>query len=275
MSLSFVAPLKSEDVNVIERSQFWQTQRLDVIQTSIGPVLVKAQRQQRHPIRYAMLSGLAYLFNLPMIKAAPAPGGAVAQNTEVLRLRALREAGVQVPAVLHSAAQWFAIEYVDAPNLLESLQSDVAMPERLRIWLQGAKAIGHVHSRGQALSQAFARNCLWYHGQTWFIDFEDDPASVMPLEHAQARDWLAYLHSTVWALRQSHASWSDMLSKYEHFTQIMSRPVFDIVIKTSSRITWLRHLPQSRKPWGRDVVMLQALGEFFYQIQQSKKIEGS
>jgi len=271
MSLPIVAPLSPEDVDVIARSQFWLKQRLDVIHTSIGPVLVKAQRQQRHPIRYALLSALAFLLKLPMIKAAPAPGGADAQNIEVLRLRALRNAGVQVPAVLHTAPEWFAIEYVDAPNLLSSLQREAPMPERLAIWLQGAKAIGHVHWRGQCLSQAFARNCLWYHGQTWFIDFEDDPASVMPLEHAQARDWLAYLHSTVWVLRGAGANWADLLSKYEHFTQIFSRPVAEIVHKTSWRMTWLRYLPQSRKPWGRDVVQLQSLGEFFYLAEKLRR----
>jgi tRNA A-37 threonylcarbamoyl transferase component Bud32 len=271
MSLPHVAPLKPEDVNVIERSQFWHTQRLDVIQTSIGPVLVKAQRQQRHPISYALLSALAFVLKLPMIKAAPAPGGVDAQHIEVRRLRALREAGVQVPTVLHSAPEWFAMEYVDAPNLLESLQRDIPMPERLAIWLQGAKAIGHVHARGQALSQAFARNCLWYRGQTWFIDFEDDPASVMPLEHAQARDWFAYLHSTVWVLRQHGANWADLLSKHEQMISIFTRPVAEIVHQTSARMTWLRYLPQSRKPWGRDVVMLQALGEFLYLAKKLRR----
>lgn len=271
MTLPLVAPLMPEDVNVIERSQFWLTQRLDVIHTSVGPVLVKAQRQQRHPIRYALLSVLALLLKLPMIKAAPAPGGADAQNIEVLRLRALREAGVQVPAVLHTAPKWFAIEYVDAPNLLASIQREAPMPERLAIWLQGAKAIGHVHARGQALSQAFARNCLWYHGQTWFIDFEDDPVSVMPLAHAQARDWLAYLHSTVWVLREQGAHWADLLSKYEQCKQIFRRPVAEIVQTTSRRMTWLRYLPQSRKSWGRDVVQLQALGEFFYLAEKFRR----
>jgi tRNA A-37 threonylcarbamoyl transferase component Bud32 len=271
MSLPQVAPLLHSDVTLIERSQFWQTQRLDVLQISTGPVLVKAQRQQRHPIRYALLSALAYIFKLPMLKAAPAPGGVAAQSIEVQRLTALRQAGVQVPAVLHTAPQWFAIEYVDAPNLLESLQRDIPMQERLSIWLQGAKAIGHVHARGQCLSQAFARNCLWYHGQTWFIDFEDDPASVMPLAHAQARDWLAYLHSTVWTLRQCQVSWTDMLQKYEQITHIPYRPVAEIVQKTSIRMAWLRYLPQSRKPWGRDVVMLQALGEFFYLANKLKR----
>jgi tRNA A-37 threonylcarbamoyl transferase component Bud32 len=271
MSLPNVALLKPEDVNVIERSQFWHTQRLDVIQTSIGPVLVKAQRQQRHPIRYALLSALAFVLKLPMIKAAPAPGGVHAQHIEVLRLSALRQAGVQVPAVLHSAPDWFAMEYVDAPNLLESLQRDMPMSERLAIWLQGAKAMGHVHARGQALSQAFARNCLWYRGQTWFIDFEDDPVSVMPLEQAQARDWFAYLHSTVWALRECGANWADLLPKYEQMTSIFKQAVAEIVQKDSARMTWLRHLPQSRKPWGRDVVMLQALGEFFYLAEKLRR----
>ena len=264
MTLPIVAPLLPEDVNLIERSQFWQTQRLDVIQTSMGPVLVKAQRLQRHPIRYAMLSALAWLLRLPMIKAAPAPGGSDAQNIEVLRLQALRQAGVQVPAVLHSAQNWFAMEYIDAPTLLGSLQSEVEISERLSMWLQAAKALGHVHARGQALSQAFARNCLWHHGEIWFIDFEDDPVSVMPLEQAQARDWLAYFYSTVWALRQCQVSWDHLLSKYELISQIYSEPVAQIIQETGARMAWLRHLPTSRKPWGRDVITLQMLGEFLY-----------
>jgi tRNA A-37 threonylcarbamoyl transferase component Bud32 len=271
MSLPIVAPLSPEDVDVIARSQFWHTERLHVFELSSRKVLVKAQRQQRHPFRYALMNMLASVLKLPMIKAAPAPGGADAQGIEVLRLRALRQAGVHVPAVLHAAPEWFAMEYVNAPNLLDVLQSAMPMQERLSIWLKGAKGIGYVHVRGQALSQAFARNCLWSEDQTWFIDFEDDPASVMPIEHAQARDGLAYLHSTVWALREQGASWSDLLSNYEPLAQIFSRQVAEIILKTSSRITWLRHLPQSRKPWGRDVVMLQALGEFLYLAQQRKR----
>lgn len=211
MSLPVTASLLAEDVSLIEASEFWQRQRLDIVQTSVGKVFVKAQRKGWHPFRYNLLNAIAFLVRMPMIKAASAPGGQAAQAMEVRRLQSLRDAGVQVPAVLHAAPQWFAMQFVDAPNLLDCMQREQPQLERLNSWLQGAEGIGHVHRNGQALSQAFARNCLLHERQIWFIDFEDDPTQVMSLSHAQARDWLAYLHSTVWALRQCGVSWEEML----------------------------------------------------------------
>ena len=52
----------------------------------------------------------------------------------------------------------------------------------LDLWLEGLSFLAQIHSQGQCLSQAFARNIVrCADGQLGAIDFEDDPSSALPL----------------------------------------------------------------------------------------------
>jgi hypothetical protein len=84
----------------------------------------------------------------------------------------------------------------------------------------------------------------------------------MSLEQAQTRDWLAYLHSTVWIL----GAGACLAPLHEQLSRLSpsARKNFD---QAAKRLAWLRHLPTRRKPWGRDVISAQALGDLLWQLQ--------
>ncbi|MEO7854759.1 MAG: hypothetical protein ABIR94_21285 [Rubrivivax sp.] len=187
--------MTDDDLQRIRASSGWRMQRIEVVHgTSVGTVLVKGQREARGPWRYRVLNGVARGVGLPLLRAAPAPGGAASQRIEVDRLRALAAAGAFVPQVLHVDEQFFVMSYLDGPLLSGLLH---AGDEQARLWWQrGVVALADVHARGQYLSQAFTRNCIGVGERVAVFDVEDDPLQVMSLAQAQARDWLAYVYTS-------------------------------------------------------------------------------
>ncbi len=187
--------MTDDDLQRIRASSGWREHRIEVMRgTSVGTVLVKGQRAARGPWRYRVLNGVARAVGLPLLRAAPAPGGAASQRIEVERLHALAAAGVFVPRVLHVDEQFFVMSYLDGPLLFSLMQ---AGDDSARQWWQrGVAALADVHARGQYLSQAFTRNCIGVDERVAMFDVEDDPLQVMPLAQAQARDWLAYLYTS-------------------------------------------------------------------------------
>jgi hypothetical protein len=184
-----------DDLRRIHASTRWRERRIEVFHdTSLGSVLVKGQRPPRGPLRYSVLNGAARLVGLPMLRAAPALGGAASQRVEVDRLRALAAAGVWVPEVLHVDEQFFVQRFIQGPLLFERLRDGGA--PALLWWQRGAGMLVELHASQQYLSQAFTRNIIAAGEQLAMIDFEDDPLQVMPLVQAQARDWLAYLYTS-------------------------------------------------------------------------------
>lgn len=182
--------LSPESLQLIAADPRWRTQRIARVDTPDGPLLIKGQRPARGPLRFKIMKWLSQLTRNPLLQPVPAHGGARAQNTEVQRLRQLAAAGLPVPAVLHQAPDYIALQFLPGESLQHGLTQTPDLA--LRLFEQGLQAIGHVHQQGQYLSQAFARNIMVSSGQLWFIDFEDDPLEVMDLPQAQTRDWLAY-----------------------------------------------------------------------------------
>ena len=183
------------DLQRIHAATRWREKRIEVFHdTSVGSVLVKGQRPARGPLRYSVLNGVARLVGLPVLRAAPALGGAASQRIEVDRLRSLAAAGVCVPEVLHVDGQFFVQRFIQGPLLFERLRDGGA--PALLWWQRGLSMLVELHASQQYLSQAFTRNIISVGDQLAMIDFEDDPLQVMPLVQAQARDWLAYLYTS-------------------------------------------------------------------------------
>jgi tRNA A-37 threonylcarbamoyl transferase component Bud32 len=249
--------LNLESLQIIAADPRWRVQRVARIDTPDGPVLVKGQRPARGPLRFKVMQWLSQLTGNPLLQPVPAHGGARAQNTEVQRLKQLAAAGLSVPAVLHQAPDYIALQFLPG----ESLQNGLTQTPDLAMGLfeQGLLAIRHVHQQGQYLSQAFARNIMVSSGQLWFIDFEDDPLEVMDVLQAQTRDWLAYLLSTIW---MANAPQEALLQSWHRVFEQLDASTQKRLVQSCDRLVWLRHLSNQRKPWGRDVITLQALGDF-------------
>jgi len=232
--------------------------RVQVLDTlAAGQVIVKGQRPARHPARYRVLNALARLLGVPFLKAVPMHGGARAQQIEVARLRALHAAGAPVPEVLHVAPDHFVMRWLGGANLSELLHA--GHPHAARLWDEGAQVLLRTHAAGQYLSQGFARNMVVDAAATpprlaGLIDFEDDPLEVMTLPEAQVRDWLLYLHSTLWAVPLPAAELDARLARW---LAAERSEVQDLFLRACRKLGALRVLPRNRR-WGRDTVALQA-----------------
>ncbi len=241
------------------RSSGWRARRVEVFDTDAGKVLAKGQRPARHPARYHLLNALARLVGVPFLKAVPMHGGAEAQRIELARLQALHEAGAGVPRVLHVAPDHFVMQWLGDGELSTLLRT--GHPQAAVLWREAGDALRRVHAQGQYLSQGFARNLIVdTHSQpprlAGMIDFEDDPLDVMSLAEAQVRDWLSYLHSTLWML-------APLLPQAQSDAQLdawmadESETVRDLFLHACRKLAWLRWLPSQRR-FGRDTVALQA-----------------
>ena len=245
------------DLQRIRSSTGWRSHRIEVFQdTSVGRVLVKGQRAPRPPWRHQVLNAFARLAGMPLLRAAPAHGGARAQQVELQRLRNLAAAGVPVPQVLHVEDDFFVQSYVGDQRLDALLQ----LPDAALWWQRGLHVLVELHAQGQYLSQAFTRNFIASGDTLVMIDFEDDPLEVLTLHQAQARDWLAYLHSSARLLRlhsavQQAAAIETLRAELAH----ESAPVRALVADTARRLRWVQRLQAGDgRGWRRHVAILQS-----------------
>ncbi len=256
--------MKQETLAYIDTAFRAQKSRNLLLNTAEGAVMIKGQRKPRDPVRFWLLSAIGKLFRGPLIKPVPAHGGAKSQEIELERIAALHAAGISVPIVLHVAKDYFVMQaFKGLP--LDSMVSG-AGPKAQAAFEQGLNAIAQVHAAGQYLSQGFARNMLVNEHALCFIDFEDDPLQVMTLAQAQARDYLLYLLSVVWLNRAMHTPWK---AAWCSCKKAMNPQVRELIENTASGLLWMRHLPQTRKPFGRDALQLQALAEFMDRVPNS------
>jgi tRNA A-37 threonylcarbamoyl transferase component Bud32 len=232
--------------------------RVGVIEIGEGSVVVKRQRPARGAWRAHAVSLLARGLGLRLLQAVPAHGGAAGQAIEVARLRGLAAVGVRVPAVLHVDPGFIVIARLEGKSLVEQIERGSA--EGFDAWQRGLAALVDLHGRGGYLSHAFARNFIATEAGLAMIDFEDDPLEVLTLNEAQARDWLAYLHSSVWLLQGDAAEIGRVVACALARERASVR---DVVISAGRRLAVLRHLPRSRRTWGREVVGVRALASLF------------
>ena len=216
------------------------------------------------PGRYRAMAAMAAVLRLEVLRPVPNRGGSEAIATEVRRLRDLQARGLRVPTVLAAQADGFLMRHLGRPaQQTPSLGNEIdhavsAGPAAvLALWQQGLVAIAQVHASGTCLSQAFARNLVRSPDRVvGYIDFEDDPAAVLPLPVCHARDALCYAHSTaiylrlVGALDDARAMWTACIAS--------GSPELQAMLATSiGRMGWMRHLPQNRK-LGRDMQRVRA-----------------
>lgn len=257
--------LTPEILSSLLRDQAWRQHRVLIMDTAQGKIVIKAQRPARGPARYKLLNLIASLLKSPFLKAAPAWGGERAQEIEVRRLKALAELGFPVPALLHVDRDFFVMRSLGEGNLAHTIQTE---PKRAyEAWHRGGVLLLQVHIQGQYLSQAFARNFILHEGKLGLIDFEDDPLEVMSLAQAQVRDWLAYLHSTVWLMPEHQNA---MASQLDTWLKQESMEVQYLMEQAAKRLAWMRRFSANRKRWGRDMVSIQAVGQLLHYWLQQK-----
>ena len=173
-------------------------QRIEKITSSKGVFWLKKAAPARGVFRYHALNFFSWMMRLPLLKAVPQPGGNKAIANEIYRITQLAKAGVSVPELLAYDDSWLLIKDAGQSIIKKLKQSETKQSARQELFQTCLDAMKELHKKDQYLSQGFVRNMLLDEPtQTIiFIDFEDDPLTVMSLPHAQARDVLLLVNST-------------------------------------------------------------------------------
>ena len=215
--------------------------------------------------RYRAMAVLAALLRLDALRPVPNPGGPTAIATEVQRLRDLAARGIRVPVVLAALPNGFAMRHLgnvgeETHSLGNEIDHAVQTGDTasvLALWQQGLDTLAHVHRQGTCLSQAFARNLVRCpDGEVACIDFEDDPAAVLPLAVCHVRDALCYAHSTAIYLRTS-GTLTEGRARWAAWVAQGSAEMREVLATSVRRMGWMRHLPTNRK-LGRDLQRVRA-----------------
>lgn len=246
------------DFDVIAARLGASAYRVTYADTSVGQVVVKRQRFPRGRWRVRAVNLLARALGVAPLQAVPAHGGARGQATEVERLRSLRGAGIRVPEVLHVEREFIVMRRLAGTNLVHLIERGGS--EGFAAWTRGLDAIADVHARGGYLSHAFARNFIATDSGIAMIDFEDDALEVMSLAEAQSRDWIAYLHSTLWVLERPFDEARTAVAQRLVGETAAVRELFE---HAGRRLAVLRRLPTGRRPWGPEVAGARALAHVF------------
>ena len=254
---------------IAEKNTGKKPQRTFVTEINGTKFLIKAQEPNKPKWRTWMLQTFCWLFREPLLKPTQVPGGAGTQMVELKRLKDLASAGVPVPQIFHEERDWFALAYLPGYNLRIFPYKEKNLVPNL-YFEKTLAAILDAHQKGQSLSQAFNRNVMWSDDRIVFIDFEDEPATYLGLDVAQARDWLYFLFSCVW---MQEGSTDDVIATIWKYVQQEPANVRKAVAHAGRTIGWLRHLPKNRKPWGRDVISLERWGHVLYGLQQLNKLD--
>lgn len=211
--------------------------------------------------RYRLLKIVQKISGIDILLPVPNLGGTTSLQTEATRLQTLSTAGVQVPAILAQQPDALMISHMGEHNLEKEWKKQKSEPEiLLQRWQLGLNAIEDVHRRKQYLSETFARNMIYInHNSIGFIDFEDDPLSVMTLPHCHARDWLCYLHSGA-RLMQDFGVAEQAKALWDCILQQQPQEVFQTVAKSLGKIRWMRHF--NANIYGKDTIKLAAMATF-------------
>ena len=223
-------------------------------------IWIKRAGTPHGPGRYRAMAALARLLRLDVLRPVPNPGGEAAIATEVRRLTDLAARGIRVPVVLAAAPNGFAMRHLGRTgeethslgNEIDHAVQDGDRAAVLALWQQGLDTLAHVHRQGTCLSQAFARNLVRCpDGEVACIDFEDDPAAVLPLAVCHVRDALCYAHSTAIYLHAS-GTLSEGRERWAAWVAKGGTEMQEVLATSTRRMGWMRHLPTNRK-LGRDL----------------------
>ena len=211
--------------------------------------------------RYRLMHLVSEISGLKPLTPIPNPGGVSMIATEIKRIRELHNAGVLVPTILAEQNNALMTRSLGKRNLLKHWRKVGQTPsELLQAWQLGLNAIADVHAKKQYLSQAFARNMMYVNDTTiGFIDFEDDPGTLLSLPLCHARDWLSYLQSganimeSAGVKTEAHALWMQTLDKVPA----------DVRLAVQQVMRKLRLLKHFNAPWmGKDTLRLSAMARF-------------
>jgi tRNA A-37 threonylcarbamoyl transferase component Bud32 len=157
-------------------------------------IWIKQAAPYRARLWHRVQAALALILRWPILRPTASPGGGVALMQEAERLHRFKACGIAVPDVL--AQDGHMLVLADLGPQLQSCLDSCTDPETRRMLLHRAlEALAQLHRAGLCHGRPYLRDMTWDGTRIGFLDLEEDPASIMPLPMAQARDIWIFLCS--------------------------------------------------------------------------------
>jgi len=193
--------------------------------------------------RYHGLNIFSSLLRLPLLKAVPQKGDQMALDIEVKRIECLHDNGVLTPKVIAKEPGWLLLKNL-GESIIDDMKAHRHNQTRMRkLFSHCLVAIKQLHLKNQYLSQGFVRNMLMIdedRGTVGFIDFEDDPLTVMNLQQAQGRDLLLFINSTARFFVKDSEYFRNQIHE---FLDGHNPKVIASIRNTNKKLMWITKLP--------------------------------
>jgi tRNA A-37 threonylcarbamoyl transferase component Bud32 len=185
--------LGNDEIGELLRAMMLSDGRVQRLDLRGRTVWIKRQGGKTMPPLVAVQGVFARLFRIPVLRPSPQLSAEAMQAREIGRIRAFADAGFPVPSIVYASSTAMVMSDVGPmiDRRMKALRhSDPQAHDALLV--QVADALGRVHAAGLNHGRPHVRDFFLEDGAVGFMDFEEDPASVMPLAMAQARDVLLY-----------------------------------------------------------------------------------
>jgi len=129
---------------------------------------------------------LSLLTRLELLRPVPSRDGVEGARSEIEAIGRFREIGVRVPEVLWSGGTRLVLS--DVGPTLRDIERESRGARVSHAIHAAARELRRMHGEGLVHGRPILRNMTWDGETVGFIDFEEQPADVMPLDAARARD---------------------------------------------------------------------------------------
>ncbi len=216
-NLTAEAGLKEADVPVLLAALLNSSRRVERVALSSGAVWIKRYGTERASRWVNLQRMLANLIKAPFLRPSPLLGDEGMAAREMRRVAQFSAQNVPTARVLYSsgAAIVFSDVGKNVDQYLHASKADATAHDALLV--RCAAELGALHAKRLCHGRPYPRDMFLADGRIGFMDFEEEPDTVMPLEVAQARDiWLLFLQVATRAQlgRETHdrayKAWADV-----------------------------------------------------------------
>ena len=217
-NLTAARGLREEDVPLLLAALVGGSGRVERVALSSGAVWIKRYGTESASRWVALQRMIANLLRAPFLQPSPVLGDEGMAEREIRRLAEFSTHGVPTARVIYSSGS--AVVFSDAGRTVDQYLYDIVEIDAAAhddILVHCAAELGRLHAKGLCHGRPYPRDMFLKDGRIGFLDFEEEPATVMPLEVAQARDiWLLFLQVATRAQlgRKTHdrayKAWADV-----------------------------------------------------------------
>lgn len=193
--LNSIPNLIGKDIEALLTVLVSGSKRVERVPLSSGQVWIKRYGTEKPSVWRHLQTLCSHILPVAFLRPCAYLAPQQMAERETRRIGVFKDLGIAVPEILYASNG--AIVLADAGitvqrRLGQLKDSDPAAHDNLMVAC--AAELGRLHAKGLCHGRPYPRDMFFAGNRLGFMDFEEDPQTVMPLAVAQARDvWLLFL----------------------------------------------------------------------------------